>query len=187
MKKRITSLILAVLLLAGLVPAVLAVEEPSEPPSDTEPEGTVPEPALPEESAPPIESASENGITALASVPVSTDRTRQIQWVGHGNGRYNLTYRDAQGISRGGYISSISIHRVDNKMAYCVQPAVEFGASYTENAADAAWKTQLTSDQRSAIAAAIAYGYPNQDYPAASPPGAAGDSTLEYPLRTDLW
>lgn len=94
MKKRITSLILAVLLLAGLVPAVLAVEEPSEPPPDTEPEGTVLEPALPEESAPPIESASENGITALASVPVSTDRTRQIQWVGHGNGRYNLTYRD---------------------------------------------------------------------------------------------
>lgn len=188
MEKRITSLILAVLLLAGLVPAVLAVEEPSEPPPDTLPEGTVPEPTPPEESVlDNTSSLEQDGITTLASVPVSTDRTRQIQWVGHGNGRYNLTYKDAQGVSRGGYISSISIHRVDNKMAYCIQPAIEFGSTYTENAADAAWKTQLTSDQRTAIAAAIAYGYPNQDYPAASPPGAAGDSTLEYPLRTDLW
>lgn len=218
MAKRITCLLLVILLLAGIIPSVLAAElsgdealpgaEPVETAGDTSPaessaetgytesltvEETAPESSDAETLAENDDSeavavlAADDGISLYSSVAVSTDKSRQIRWIGHNNGHYDTSYYDAQGVHHTGYISAISIHRIDNKIAYCIQPTVTFGTSYTEDETDAAWMSQLTANQRMAIALAIAYGYPNMDYPAADPPGAAGDKTLESPLRTDLW
>ena len=163
MAKRITSLLLVILLLAGIMPCVYATEE-----------------ATDGEEA--IVLASTRG-----TVTVTVDRNRQIQWIGHSDAKLNLSYKDAQGVTRGGYMTAVNVTKVDGVIAYCIEPCVEFGTKYTEDESIAAWMTQLTANQRSAIALAMAYGYPNTDHPAASSPGVAGDSSLEYPLRTDLW
>ena len=196
MAKRITSMLLVVLLLAGMIPSALAAELPGgESAAETGQEESSPEeethPEISKEDAPTENDSaalsSDDTISLYTAVSVSTDSTRQIRWISHNDGQYDTSYYDAQGVHHTGYITAISIHRIDDKIAYCIQPTVEFGTSYTENAADSAWMSQLTASQRTAIAMAIAYGYPNMDYPAADPPGAAGDSSLEYPLRTDLW
>ena len=164
MARRITSMLLVILLLAGIIPSAFAAE------------GTV---------------ENEDEIVVLASsgktVTITVDRNRQIQWIGHSDAKLNLSYQDATGTTRGGYMTAVNVTKVDGVIAYCIEPCVEFGSTYTEDEATAAWMTQLTANQRSAIALAIAYGYPNTDHPAASDPGVAGDTSLEYPLRTDLW
>ena len=164
MAKRITALLLVILLMAGILPSsVLAVEGYGD----------------------------EDGVIALASsgglLKITADRTRQIRWIGHSDAKLTFSYVDATGTSRGGWITAITCYKIDNVYAYCIEPCVESGSEYTEDETAAAWMTQLTANQRSAIALAMAYGYPNTEHPAASNPGAAGDSTLEYPLRTDLW
>ena len=163
MAKRITAMLLVILLIAGIMPAAYAAEEGAD-----------------GEEA--IVLASTRG-----TVTVTVDRIRQIQWIGHSDAKLNLSYKDAKGVSRGGYMTAINVTKVDGVIAYCIEPCVEFGTKYTEDESIAAWMTQLTANQRSAIALAMAYGYPNTDHPAASSPGVAGDSSLEYPLRTDLW
>lgn len=163
MAKRITAMLLVILLIAGIMPAAYAAE------GETDGEETI-----------VLASSGE-------TMKITADRTRQIQWIGHSDSKLSLSYVDATGTSRGGWITAITCYKVDNVYAYCIEPCVESASEYTEDESTAAWMTQLTANQRSAIALALAYGYPNMEHPAASSAGAAGDTTLEYPLRTDLW
>lgn len=163
MAKRITAMLLVILLLAGIMPRVSATEEGSD-----------------GDEVIALSSDGEN-------VKLTADRTRQIQWIGHSKDRLTFSYLDATGTRREGWMTAITCYKVGGVYAYCIEPCVESGSTYTEDEMAVAWMTRLTANQRNAIALALAYGYPNTEHPAASSPGAAGDSTLEYPLRTDLW
>lgn len=208
MVQRSVAAVLVLLLVLSVVPASVFAAEAEEPTvPETEPGDVLPEESAaaieatePEESAtdPPEETEvpeesiepTEEAVLLLATgktVKITTDRTRQIQWIGHSDARLTISYKDAQGTSHSGWMTAINKYTVDGVYAYCIEPAVELGDSYTEDEAAKAWATQLTKNQRTAIAAALAYGYPAQEFPAANPPGVAGDSSLEYPLRTDLW
>ena len=162
MAKRITAMLLVILLLAGIMPRVSATEEGSD-----------------GDEVIALSSDGEN-------VKLTADRTRQIQWIGHSKDRLTFSYLDATGTRREGWMTAITCYKVGGVYAYCIEPCVESGSTYTEDEMAVAWMTRLTANQRNAIALALAYGYPNTEHPAASSPGAAGDSTLEYPLRTDL-
>ena len=208
MVQRSVAAVLVLLLVLSVVPASVFAAEAEEPTvPETEPGDVLPEESAaaieatePEESAtdPPEETEvpeesiepTEEAVLLLATgktVKITTDRTRQIQWIGHTDARLTISYKDAQGTSHSGWMTAINKYTVDGVYAYCIEPAVELGDSYTEDEAAKAWANQLTKNQRTAIAAALAYGYPAQEFPAANPPGVAGDSSLAYPLRTDLW
>lgn len=163
MARRITTMLLVILLLAGIMPSAFAAEGTAD-----------------GEEAIVLASAG-------STVTITVDRNRQVQWIGHSDANLNLSYQDATGTTRGGYMTAVNVTKVDGVIAYCIEPCVEFGSTYTEDEAAAAWMSQLTANQRSAIALAMAYGYPNTEHPAASDAGVSGDTSLEYPLRTDLW
>lgn len=185
--QRFTAVFLVLLLMLSIIPASAFAAEPTDPTADTNEEDTS-EPTV--ESTEPEITVSDDGIMPLAtgdSVTITSDHTRQIQWIGHSDARLTISYTDAQGTTHSGWMTAINKYLADGVYAYCIEPAVELGTSYTEDQATAAWATQLTADQRSAIALALAYGYPAQEFPAADPAGVAADRSLEYPLRTDLW
>ena len=178
MTLRFTAAVLVLVLILAAIPGAVFATESARPATTG-----------PDETQPPVTESPEEPLPRAGGTTVTMkgDRIRQIQWIGQSEGRVDIRYTDALGNTHSGWITAITAYKADGVYAYCIEPSVEMASEYTDNAAAKAWAQQLTEGQRAAIAAALAVGYPSRDFPAADPPGVAGASFLEYPLRTDLW
>ena len=185
-RTRIFAMVLAAVVLLACLPMAQAVEpEPTETPPETgqeaPPEETVPEtedllPTEPEEeeAEPPAEeeptvlsaSDAENAVMLLADTEATMTKGYGLP-VSPG---YPVTFN-----GRSLTIHGINPHYLGGNVVFCLDPSSpsEEGAGYSQDTTNTLWMTALTAAQRNAIALAIAYGYPNLDYPIA--PG--GDKT----------
>ncbi len=183
-RTRIFAVVLAAVVLLACLPMAQAVEpEPAETPTETgqeaPPEETVPEtkeppPTEPEEETelaeeePTILSVSdeENAVMLLADAEATMTKGYGLP-VSPG---YPVTFN-----GRSLTIHGINPHYLGGNVVFCLDPSSpsEEGAGYSQDTTNTLWMTALTAAQRNAIALAIAYGYPNLDYPIAS----GGDKT----------
>lgn len=124
-----------------------------------------------------------DGISLFSSGPTLSQG--EMLWTQ--NGMVRLDYTDAQGTHHSAGYTWLAPYYLGGKPAFCIQPTIHVvsGMSYSQAEVDAAWENQLTEDQRQAIALAIAYGYPNCSYAAASRDGnTAGIIESEKLLAT---
>lgn len=183
-RTRIFAIVLAAVVLLTCLPMAQAVEpEPAEtppetgqeaPPDETAPETEEPPPTEPEEEtasaeeAPTVLSASdkENAVMLLADAEATMTKGYGLP-VSPG---YPVTFN-----GRSLTIHGINPHYLGGNVVFCLDPSSpsEEGAGYSQDTTNTLWMTALTAAQRNAIALAIAYGYPNLDYPIAS----GGDKT----------
>ena len=130
-----------------------------------------------------LEIAGMDGISLFSSGPTLSQG--EMLWTQ--NGMVRLDYTDAQGTHHSAGYTWLAPYYLGGKPAFCIQPTIHVvsGMSYSQAEVDAAWKNQLTEDQRQAIALAIAYGYPNCSYDTASQDGnTAGIIESEKLLAT---
>ena len=191
-RTRIFAMVLAAVVLLACLPMAQAVEpEMAETPPETgqeaPPEETAPEteelpPTEPEEEAEPPEqevpasaeeeptilrvSDEENAVMLLADAEATMTKGYGLP-VSPG---YPVTFN-----GRSLTIHGINPHYLGGNVVFCLDPSSpsEEGAGYSQDTTNTLWMTALTAAQRNAIALAIAYGYPNLDYPIAS----GGDKT----------
>ena len=183
-RTRIFAMVLAAVVLLACLPMAQAAEpETAETPPETgqeaPPDETAPEteelpPTEPEEETefaeeePTVLTASdeENAVMLLADTEATMTKGYGLP-VSPG---YPVTFN-----GRSLTIYGINPHYLGGNVVFCLDPSSpsEEGAGYSQDTTNTLWMTALTAAQRNAIALAIAYGYPNLDYPIA----AGGDKT----------
>lgn len=178
MAKRITCLLLVILLLAGMVPAASAAEITDEADVKTAPEATgETEVAETEYTGDDlidtgiIERTGYSIIDPCYGIALMAD-TGNMNWYGMyqiqtQNREINyFTYTTATGKSITANLRTITRMYMDGVVAYCIRPgtSVVDGGSYTENEQIDEWNTYLSDAQRKAIAMVVALGYPMKTF-----------------------